>query len=493
MKKSTVIKKVKKDLQKEPIEKPNKKASFTKYLAYHTIKVIFWFGVGAVLGFIFLTTFSFIIFQKIYGNAIYPGIAINNINVGGKTQQDVENLFLQKNQEIENSSITLSYDLNTATASAKDLNLGYNGVLLAHQAYSIGRSGDIFSNMRFILQAYINGINLPPSYMYSDDALRQILAPSAQNIKFEPVDALFTFQNGKVTAFQPSKDGQDIDYPTLGSEIIQKVPAAIANGTSSNFSFQIPIKIIKPKRTTESANSFGIKELIGEGTSLFYHSIPSRVHNVVLAASRLNGVLIAPNEDFSFDKALGDVSAFTGYQQAYVIQNGKTVLGDGGGVCQVSTTFFRALLNAGLPIIERHAHAYRVGYYEEDSPPGIDATVFVPTVDLKFKNDSGHYILVQTVIDPNDLRLTFYLYGVKDGRDVSMTTPVVGGQIAPPPPLYQDDPTLPKGQLKQIDFEAWGAHVSFNRTVKRNGKIIIADTFVSNFQPWQAVYLRGTQ
>jgi vancomycin resistance protein YoaR len=207
----------------------------------------------------------------------------------------------------------------------------------------------------------------------------------------------------------------------------------------------------------------------------------------------MNGVLIPPNEEFSFDKALGDVSAYTGYQQAYVIQNGKTVLGDGGGVCQVSTTFFRALLNAGLPITERHAHDYRVGYYEEDSPPGIDATVYVPSVDLKFKNDTGHWILVQSIVDPNTLRLTFNLYGTRDGRTVTMTKPVVTNETPPPPTLYTDDPTLPKGELKQVDFSAWGAHISFNRTVTKNNKIILTDTFVTDYRPWQAAYLRGTK
>src|SRR5205085_743367 len=129
------------------------------------------------------------------------------------------------------------------------------------------------------------------------------------------------------------------------------------------------------------------------------------------------GVLIAPGQVFSFSKAIGEVSSFTGYKQAYVIENGKTVLGDGGGVCQVSTTLFRAALNAGLPIVERHPHAYRVQYYEEDSGPGIDAAVYVPSVDLKFKNDTGHHILIQAYADVENLRLTFDLYGANDGRE----------------------------------------------------------------------------
>src|SRR6185369_11000366 len=115
--------------------------------------------------------------------------------------------------------------------------------------------------------------------------------------------------------------------------------------------------------------------------------------------------------------------------------------GDGGGVCQVSTTLFRAALNAGLPIVERHAHAYRVHYYEEDSSPGVDATVYVPTVDLKFKNDTGHYILIQSIIDLTQPRLTFMIYGTNDGRVVNQTAPVVTNIRPAPADKYEDDPT----------------------------------------------------
>jgi vancomycin resistance protein YoaR len=307
-----------------------------------------------------------------------------------------------------------------------------------------------------------------------------------------PENALFKFENGKVTAFKLSENGQTLDFDSLDKKI-SDVSLNIFSSNAKTLIIPIPIKIIAPEITTEKVNKYGIKDLIGEGHSLFYHSTESRIYNINLASSRVNGILVAPGQIFSFDQALGDVSSFTGYQQAYIIQNGKTVLGDGGGVCQVSTTFFRALLNAGLPIIERHPHTYRVGYYEEDSPPGIDATVYVPTVDLKFKNDTGNYILIQSQIDLNSLSLSYYLYGVKDGRTVSMTTPVITNQKPAPPDLFQDDPTLPIGTIKQIDFAAAGADVYFTRTVKKDGKIIISDKFVSNYQPWQAVYLRGTK
>jgi vancomycin resistance protein YoaR len=456
-------------------------------------RIVFWFSIGALLAFFFITNFSFFAYQKLYGNKVYQGVFIDNTNFGGETKQEVKNFFSEKNSHIKNSTITFASGSLIATVSAGQLNLGYDENLSTDQAYVIGRSGNFLSDLSLILQAYITGISLRSTYTYDQDKLLILLQPVIAKVKKEPVNALFKFENNRVTTFRLSENGQVVDVDALNREILADIPGITQNQTKNSQTITLPVKIIEPDITTEKINNMGIKELIGTGNSLFYHSIPGRIHNVALAASRINGALIAPGETFSFDKTLGDVTAFTGYQQAYVIQNGKTVLGDGGGVCQVSTTFFRAILSAGLPVVERHAHAYRVGYYEENSPPGIDATVFVPSVDLKFLNDTGHYILVQSKIDLDNLYLEFDFYGTKDGRTVSMTTPVITNQRPPPPDLYQDDPTLPRGQIKQTDFAAWGADVSFTRTVTKNGKVIISEKYVSNYQPWQAIYLRGTQ
>jgi vancomycin resistance protein YoaR len=459
----------------------------------HSVKVIFWFCTGAFLALFLISSFGLFLYQKTFENKIYPGVFVGNFDLSGKNQRAAENLFDYHNDLIKNSSFTLTNDSLVATFSAKDIDFGFNSNLLANQAYTIGRSGNFISDLSLVAQAYLNGVNLSPSYEFNQDKLLNIIQPISQKIEKKPVDALFTTTGNKVSAFRISENGQTLDNQTLSNKILSYAPSLLSSRVPQSVTFQIPIKIVAPNITTEKINKLGIKELIGTGNSLFFHSIPGRIFNVNLAASRLSGILVAPGETFSFDQALGDISAFSGYKQAYIIQNGHTVLGDGGGVCQVSTTLFRAILDAGLPIVERHAHAYRVGYYEENSPPGIDATVFSPTVDLKFKNTNNNYILIQSEVDLDNLSLTFNLYGTKDGRQVAQTTPVVTNVTAPPPDLYQDDPTLPVGTVNQTDFAAWGANVSFTRTVTQNGKQIIFDKFISNYQPWQAVYLRGTK
>ena len=333
---------------------------------------------------------------------------------------------------------------------------------------------------------------MDPMFGYSQEKISAKVQKIANDINRDPQNPKFVFENGKVSEFQPALDGVQVDVEEFANILISSLDT-LADSTEKNISFDIPVKITQPEVTTESVNNLGIKELIGRGTSTFYHSIPGRVHNVVLAASRINGTLVAPGQAFSFNQTLGDVSQFTGYQQAYIISDGKTILGDGGGVCQVSTTLFRSLLNAGLPITERQAHAYRVGYYEQDSPPGLDATVYSPSPDLKFINDTPAHILIQATANPKNYSLIFELYGTSDGRVATISKPVVTNVSAPPPDLYQDDPTLPVGTIKQIDFKAWGAKVTFNYSVKRGGEEIYKKTFISNYRPWQAIYLKGTK
>ncbi len=329
-----------------------------------------------------------------------------------------------------------------------------------------------------------SGWNRPQIESWVTDLATSIDRP-AQNALFKYVGT------GKVEEFKPGQDGLTVNSTQLIDQIIAQLNLLETAGSAAPLA--VPVSTTPPTIPTAQVNNLGIKELIGQGQSDFSGSIPNRIFNIKKAAGNMNGILVAPGETFSFDKYVGDISAEGGYKQAYVIKEGKTILGDGGGVCQVSTTLFRATLNAGLPITERTAHAYRVHYYEQDSGPGLDATIFTPTVDFKFQNDTPGYILIQTLVDEPGKKLTFDLYGTSDGRVATITKAKVWDITPPTPDLYTDDPTLAKGVVKQVDFKAWGAKVSFDYKVERNGKMLQSRTFYSNYRPWQAVFLRGPQ
>ncbi len=316
--------------------------------------------------------------------------------------------------------------------------------------------------------------------------LEQFLAKIAGQIDRPVKEPLFNFDpaSKRVTQFEPPQLGLHLDTAQSAYKINQTLLKDVSN--------PVELVIEKVEPHNKLTNELGIKELVGLGTSKYEGSIANRIYNIELTAKKINGVLIPPGEIFSFNQTVGEISSATGFKQAYVIKSGKTVLDDGGGVCQVSTTLFRAALNAGLPIVKRVAHAYRVHYYEEDSPPGIDATIFYPSVDLKFKNDTPGNILIQAQAS-RDLKLTISFFGTSDGRESQISTPVILSQTPPPPELRQDDPTLPKGTIKQVDFAAWGANITFKRRVTRGDQVLIDETFRSNYKPWQAIYLVGTK
>jgi len=325
---------------------------------------------------------------------------------------------------------------------------------------------------------------------FDQDKIASWSGDLASTINRPPENAAFQFTKGQVTEFRPAKEGQTLDQ-TKTVDLIAQNLKKLEEG-ENEISLTLPIKTTPPAVKTADVNNLGIRELVGRGVSYFRGSIANRIHNIQLASSRLNGILIPPGETFSFNQKLGEVSQSTGYKEAYIIKEGRTILGDGGGVCQTSTTFFRAALDAGLPIAERHAHAYRVGYYEQNSSVGLDATVFDPTADLKIKNDTPGHLLLQTKVDLQNQKLTYEFYGTADGRQVTISKSRIWDQLPPLPDLYQDDPTLPIGTVKQVDWKAWGAKAAFDYKVERNGEVLQNRTFYSNYRPWQAVFLKGT-
>lgn len=434
-------------------------------------------------------------FESKYHSSIYPGVKVDGISVEGKTKEDIGRYFSEKSQPLSLVHITLLYEDKIASVSGEDLGLGFDGKLAGEQAFHIGRSGNFISDTYQKWKALSKGVNLTSIIMIKTDIIDEMLTNLASAIRIEPEDALFQFQNGIVLSFRPSKNGKRLDIDEAKKNIREEIVAFSRqeNLQVPEITIQLPVHIVEPKITTENSNNLGIKELLGVGTSRFRGSIPGRKHNVDLGSKKISGHLIAPGDEFSFNDTLGDVSQSTGFQPAYIIKEGRTVLGDGGGVCQVSTTLFRAILNAGFPVTERHAHAYRVGYYEQDSPPGLDATVFAPSYDLKFKNDTAYHVLIQSQIDLVNETLEFSLFGTKDDRKIELTKPVILSQTPAPPDLYQDDPTLPKDVVKQVDWKASGAKVHMNYKVTKGDTVVFQTSFFSNYQPWQSVFLKGTK
>lgn len=431
--------------------------------------------------------------DKQYSNRMYPNIYIDSYNLGGKTFSQLEMIKNQRDRDLNNVTLSIFYNNQpVATYSAKEISLRSNFGKMVDAGYMIGR-GKL--NLSILYQRFNTIFKLAKYQLisqieYDRSPLNDTVNLIEDKYNKPARNALFKFENSRVISFRQEDYGLKILSDAFFQELDKQLE--IVKFSPHNLTLTIKDEQIKPEVTLSQANQYGIEEEIAEGKSDFSHSIPERIHNIILATSKFNGVIIPKGKEFSFDDTVGDISSLTGYKPAYIIKNGKTVLGDGGGVCQVSTTLFRAALNAGLTITERNAHDYRVGYYENDSKPGFDATVFGPSVDLKFKNDTPAAILIQTEIDNEKNLVYFRLYGKKDGRRVEISSIRLYDQQPAPPAQYQDDPTLKRGVVKQVDFAAGGAKASFDYKVVRGDTVIFQKTFYSNYRPWQAVYLVGT-
>lgn len=456
----------------------------------HSFRFFAFFLLGAFSTALILCLIVYIAATQHYQNRIFPGVKVAQIDVSELTQLEAE-------EKLGLISLASDISIGSVSATKEELGLKPDTNLMARRAFSIGRQNpNPYYNLLQLYSAWQGQIDLPLEVSVSETELKKKLAPEASQIDKPAIDAVFEFtegagpdQKGRVKAFTPSVNGQSIDYAKIKEELILQAKRA-----PSNISVPLFTKIVTPNIQTSAAEKYGLHDLLGSGESYFYDSIPGRVFNIGLGTEKISGSLIAPGDEFSFNDSIGTISALFGFQKAYAIIKNKTVLDDGGGVCQVSTTIYRAALNAGLPITERSAHAYRVGFYEQGGfKPGLDATVYPPDPDFKFKNDTGHWLLLQAKIDQANQKLTFDIFGTSDGRQTKIEGPVILSQTPPPDPIYEDDPNLPNGEIKQVDTAHPGAKTSFTRTVTRNGEELIKETVVSNYIPWPARFLKGTK
>ena len=325
----------------------------------------------------------------------------------------------------------------------------------------------------------------------------KLLIPVAAQVDRKSKNAKFYFDDStrQLVLIENSAIGRTTDVPAT----IALVNEALLRGEHS---LALVVKEEQPAVSDSStAESLGIRELVSEQTSYFRGSNAERMQNIQIAAERFHGVFVPPGATFSMGEVLGDVSLDNGFTEAWIIYGGKTIKGVGGGVCQVSTTLFRAAFFGGFPVVERYSHAYRVSYYEQTVSgrdrllAGMDATVYFPLVDFKFVNDTPYWLLMETYFNPTSQSLTWKFYSTSDGRTVTYEASGPRNIVPAPEPLFEVNPDLKLGQIKQVDWAADGADATIVRTVWKDGAVYFTDTFTTHYEPWQAIcqYGQGTE
>ncbi len=314
----------------------------------------------------------------------------------------------------------------------------------------------------------------------SSDKIGAYVQKIAAEIDQEAKDAKFEVSDGRVRAFQIAQTGYALDKEKATSVIIE----ALKNGDPS---VELPVKVTEPA-ITETASQ-GIKDLIGEGRTSWRGSPSNRIHNLTLGANNISGNIVMPGQEFSALKAIGHVGPSTGFLQELVIKNSTRVEPEyGGGLCQVSTTLFRAVINSGLKVTARTPHSFRVSYYEP--PVGMDATIYDPAPDFKFINDMKTPILIWAIAGNNSL--VFQIYGTKDGRKIEISNPVTYDYVSAGDSIYTESPSMEAGAIRQVERATSGCTASFTYHVtSADGTVLENETYVSKYVPIPNSYLYG--
>ena len=299
-------------------------------------------------------------------------------------------------------------------------------------------------------------------------------------------DGRFDFvpETGQLNVLEPAQSGRVLNVAQTLQRLEEGVFAEENRVVPMAFDFTLP-----RYHNQVTAAELGITELVSEATTYYTGSSQNRRTNIAVGVSRVNGIIIGPGEEFSFNYYLGDISYENGFVDGLVIFGGRTVNGIGGGICQVSTTIFRAAFNGGFSITERNSHGYRVGYYElNGQPPGMDAAIWQPERDFRFQNNTPHHILIEANVYPGDNALQFRFYSTQHWR-VEIEDAIIRNPEPAPETRFISNSDLNLGEIVQVDFAAEGADVTIYRNIyDLQGNLQFEDYAYTHYVPWQAIY-----
>lgn len=294
-------------------------------------------------------------------------------------------------------------------------------------------------------------------------------------------------ENGSVDIqqFQEGKDGLELQI----NDTINKLQKDWIDSEKNDI--EIIMAVAKPRVSPANIADLGIKDLLGTGHTNFSGSPYNRIQNIKKGADILNGLLIAPGETFSLVEALGHIDGERGWLPELVIKENKTIPEYGGGLCQIGTTTFRAAMMSGLPIVERQNHSYIVSYYNYQGKPGVDATIYEPKPDMRFTNDTGHYILWQTRIENADLYFDFW--GASDGRKGYFTEPSNYNWVSAPDPIITETENLAPGEMVCSEKSHTGVSASFDYIIEWSDGHKDTQTFTSVYKALPSVCQKGKE
>ncbi|MBU2704059.1 vancomycin resistance protein YoaR [Sporomusaceae bacterium BoRhaA] len=434
-------------------------------------------------GIIFLfTSVSFIAANATFlvHDQIYQGVTIDNIAVGGLAREAAQRKIETVLQErITQYPIVLTEEDKSYLVRPDDIQLQFDSAELVRQAYGVGRSGNVFTQLKDWLTVFSVGRTIPLNLHYNHDQLEKFIKKLVPQIDREARNATLVIRDGK-----PFVKNELFGKNTA----IDKTIAAFDNELSHHASFNLPIIVEQIQPAVVAADLNNIDSLLISYTTHISDKSINRNDNILLAASHLDGKLIKPGQIFSFNDSIGSLQEKFGYKEAPVLIDGKVVSDVGGGVCQVSSTLYNAALLADMTILERNSHSSPPDYV----PLGRDATVADNILDLRFQNTSVNPVYIVSEVVGN--KLTIYIYGKDnpDAPDIHIVT--TDEKVLEPTTVIKDDDSLTVGNETIEASGQQGYEVTTYRIKSKNGQEISREFLATDkFLPSEQIIKRGTK
>lgn len=361
------------------------------------------------------------------------------------------------------------------TWQAEEERWTYEGILIAPLKLETA-SGAIAELPNGVVRETVSGWNKGAIAASIDELIAKSFNRDAREVTIKTVSGAVVF------------DGVGIPGRRVESAIAAELTVAALQ--QEIVSITLPVTELSPKVTVLDPELIkrGIKEYVTVGESDFSNSPVNRRHNIDVGISRFNGHIIEKGETFSFNAVLGPVGAATGFRKELVILGDKTLPDYGGGLCQVSTTAYRGIWEYGFPVVQRRNHSFAVNHY---FPQGTDATIYPPSVDMKFRNDSPGALLIQTHTEGDDAYYVYY--GTRDDRTSEIIGPYIWARVGAPPERREFTTDLAPGETKKVGEAVAGMRVNWFRLVTRGGTGAMLEKFHSAYQARPRYYLVGSE
>lgn len=460
---------------------------------------------------------------NIWNTKIIKGIYIGRIDVSNKTTEEAETILSELCNAKEEKQIYLIYDEYETAITYKALEVDYQIKNAVKEAYNVGRTGNIFKNNIDILGAMIKGHDVDLEAVIDADMISQISQNINNNIKDAVTQPSYYIEKDKLIITSGKKglkvdekqllediykvinmkteDEQTITIPMVMSEPekidVEKIHQEIykevkdAYYTKEPFTiypeiegvdfnveevkkileeeqekYEIQLTITKPKKTVNQIGTEAFPDLIATFSTKYNAGNKNRTINLQLAAKKIDGVVLLPGEEFSYNKVVGERTIQAGYKEAAVYSAGQVVDGIGGGICQISSTLYDAVIMANLNVTTRRNHQFVTSYL----PAGKDATVVWGSQDFKFVNTRKNPIKIEAKVSGGVAKISIWSVKEDVEYDISIETKKIA-TIAYTT-QYIEDPNLPVGQQKIVQEGSNGSKVEAYKVVKLNGKVI---------------------